>query len=62
MSRSNTGIPGLSYSWKRALGISGARYRFARRTGIPTTKSGMERKIGSLVLGLLLKLIFGKKH
>jgi len=44
--RTNTGIPGLSFSWKRALGVSRARYRFARATGIPTTRSGMQRKIG----------------
>ena len=42
----NTGIPGLTFSWKRALGISRARYRFARRTGIPTTRSGLYRKVG----------------
>lgn len=43
-------IPGLSYSWKRAIGISGARQRIARRTGIPTTKAGLERKLGSYVV------------
>lgn len=42
---------GLSFSWKRALGISSARNRFARMTGIPTTRSGMERKIGRAVTG-----------
>lgn len=47
-------IPGLSYSWKRAIGISGARQRIARRTGIPTTKAGLERKLGSFVVNLLL--------
>ena len=54
--KSNTGIPGLSFSWKRALGLSQARQRIARRTGIPTTKSGIERKIGSAIL----KTLFGK--
>lgn len=53
--RSNTGIPGLSFSWKRALGITQAKQQFARRTGIPTSKSGVERKIGSA----LLKWLFG---
>ncbi len=48
--RSNTGIPGLSFSWKRALGVTRARQRFARKTGIPTTRAGMERKIGRKVL------------
>lgn len=47
------GIPGLSFSWKRALGITAAKQRFARKTGIPTTKSGLERKIGKAVLDML---------
>ena len=34
---------GFSFSWKRALGISAAKQRFARQTGIPTTQSGLER-------------------
>lgn len=50
-------IPGLSFSWKRAVGISGARQKIARATGIPTTRHGLERKIGAMVLGTLL----GKK-
>ena len=54
--KSNTGIPGLSFSWKRALGLTAARQRIARRTGIPTTKAGIERKIGRANL----KTLFGK--
>lgn len=53
---SNTGIPWLSFSWKRALGITQAKQKIAHQTGIPTTKSGIERKIGKMIL----KLIFGK--
>ncbi|MEI7502610.1 MAG: hypothetical protein WCJ61_04955 [Paludibacter sp.] len=49
---------GFSFSWKRALGISGAKQSFARQTGIPTTKGGLERKIGNTIL----KAIFGKKR
>ncbi|PWM10158.1 MAG: hypothetical protein DBY00_06950 [Flavobacteriales bacterium] len=41
---------GFSFSWKRALGISGLRQKLARRTGVPTTLSGMERKTGSLII------------
>ena len=41
-------IPGLSFSWKRALGITQAKQNFSRKTGIPTSKGGLERKIGSL--------------
>ena len=48
---------GFSFSWKRALGITAAKQSFARKTGVPTSKSGGERKIGSL----LLKMLFGKK-
>lgn len=51
-------IPGLSFSWKRAVGITGLKQKVARKTGIPTTRGGLERKIG----GTLLKMIFGKKH
>lgn len=52
----NTGLPGLSFSWKRALGITQAKQKIARQTGIPTTKSGIERKIGKMIL----KSMFGK--
>ncbi len=48
---------GISFSWKRLLGISGLKNKIARKTGVPTTKLGIERKIG----GWLLKLLFGKK-
>jgi len=37
------------FSWKRALGISRARYRLARATGIPTTKRGRKQKLDRLV-------------
>jgi hypothetical protein len=49
--RSSTGIPGLSFSWKRALGVTRARQQFARKTGIPTTRAGLERKVGRSVMG-----------
>ncbi len=48
---------GFSFSWKRALGVTAAKQKFARETGIPTTKGGLEKKIGSSIL----KLLFGKK-
>lgn len=50
-------IPGMSFSWKRALGVTQAKQKFARKTGIPTSKAGLERKIGNIVV----KAIFGKK-
>jgi hypothetical protein len=48
---------GFSFSWKRLLGITDAKQRFARQTGVPISKSGMERKLGAFIL----KLLFGKK-
>lgn len=48
---------GISFSLKRALGISGLKTKVARKTGIPTTKGGAARKIGDTVLNA----IFGKK-
>lgn len=43
-------IPGLSFSLKRAVGITDAKRKIARKTGIPTTKAGLERKLGSIIL------------
>ena len=57
MSNRKKGIPGVSFSWKRALGISQFKQKISKETGIPMSKSGLERKIGST----LLKMIFGKK-
>lgn len=50
-------IPGLSFSWKRALGITKIKQKIAKETGIPTSKAGVERKIGNVIL----KTLFGKK-
>ncbi len=33
MSRRRSGIPGLSFSWRRALGISAAQARLSRKIG-----------------------------
>ena len=49
-------IPGVSFSWKRAVGISQVKREIAKKTGIPTTKAGLERKIGHAII----KSIFGK--
>ena len=51
---------GFSFSWKRAVGITGAKQSFARKTGIPITKQGFERKLGSSILSFVLSLLFGK--
>ena len=57
MPKKSTPIPGLSFSWKRALGITQAKQRIARETGVPLSKAGLERKIGNVIL----KTLFGKK-
>lgn len=51
-------IPGLSFSLKRAIGISAVKQKIAKSVGIPTTKYGVERKIG----GAILKTVLGKKR
>lgn len=37
------------FSWKRALGISKAKSKIAKKTGIPTTKAGRKRKRNSII-------------
>ena len=51
-------IPGVSFSLKRALGTTQVKQKFSRETGIPTSKTGLERKVGKMVLDA----IFGKKR
>ena len=46
---------GFSFSLSRLLGIAQAKQRFARTTGIPTTKCGLQRKLGNGVLKLFFK-------
>lgn len=46
---------GFSFSLNRLLGITQAKQKFARTTSIPTTKGGLERKIGNSILNLLFK-------
>lgn len=47
-------IPGVSFSLSRALGIDKIKRQIARETGIPTTKSGLEKKIGRAVINKLI--------
>jgi len=42
-------IPGLSFSLKRATGVSSVKQKIAKATGIPTTKSGRRNKLGRLL-------------
>lgn len=41
------GIPGLSFSWKRAMGLSAAKGRLSRQLGIPLSRQGRQRKVGA---------------
>jgi len=55
-----TGIPGLSFSWRRALGVSQAQAKLSRRIGIPLSRSGRQRKAGRMVgCALPLALLTG---
>ena len=49
-------IPGVSFSLNRALGITQAKQKFARETGIPTSRAGLERKVGKMVVLYVKKL------
>ena len=50
-------LPGVSFSLKRAIGVTKIKQSIARKTGIPTTRQGLERKIG----GAIIKAITKKK-
>lgn len=41
-------IPGLSFSWKRAVGISSTKRKISKTIGIPLTKSGRQKKFANL--------------
>lgn len=38
--------PGLTFSWKRALGITDAKRKISKATGIPLSRSGRRSKLG----------------
>jgi hypothetical protein len=45
---------GFNWSWKRAFGIAAFRQRLARKTGVPTTRSGLNQKVGrSIINGIM---------
>jgi hypothetical protein len=61
------GIPGLSFSWRRALGLSQAQAKLSRQIGIPLSRSGRQQKVGRemgclvpiSILGALAYSLFG---
>ncbi len=48
-------IRGLSFSLNRFLGVTKVKQQIARKTGIPTTKQGLERKIGNEIIKSITK-------
>ena len=55
-------IPGLSFSLKRALGVSALKQKVARKTGLPLTKQGLERKIGGKIVNAVSVKINKQNH
>lgn len=39
-------FPGLTFSWKRALGVTAAKRKISRATGVPLTRNGRRSKLG----------------
>ena len=51
----NTKIQGVSFSFKRSIGVTKLKRMFTQKTGIPTTKAGIERKIGGIIINAIFK-------
>ena len=45
------------FSWKTLLGITGLKRKISRKTGVPMTKSGIERKVGAAVINGIKSII-----
>ena len=50
---------GFSFSWKRAVGLSGLKAKISRKIGVPLTESGRERKLGHLIVKFFGDLLTG---
>ena len=50
------GLPGTSFSPRRAIGVDVLKRSVAKKTGVPLTKSGAERKIGRTIIKAVGKL------
>ena len=42
-------LPGLTFSWKRAVGLTAAKSKISRTIKVPLTRSGRQRKLGKLL-------------
>ena len=40
------------FSWKRLIGVSKVKTKIAKATGIPTTKTGRQQKLGRTITKL----------
>ncbi|MPZ70964.1 MAG: hypothetical protein GEU71_15785 [Actinobacteria bacterium] len=49
------------FSWKRLSGISAAKSRVSRKTGVPLSRSGRNQKIGRMATGggCVIQLVLG---
>ena len=57
MGKKKGGIPGVSFSWKRASGLSSAKQKLSRQIGIPLTRAGRQRKAGK-AMGCAFATVF----
>ena len=48
------------FSWKTLFGITALKRKISRATGIPMTKSGVQRKVGAAIFRGLGRLFGGK--
>jgi len=48
---------GFNWSWKRAFGITAFRQRIARSTGMPTTRSGANQKVGRIIINGIMSIL-----
>lgn len=39
-------FPGLTFSWKRAVGVTAAKRKISRATKVPLTRQGRRSKFG----------------
>jgi len=49
---------GFSWSWRRATGVSSLKNKISRKTGIPLSRSGRQRKVGR-ALGCCFMMVSG---
>lgn len=62
MAKKKSGIPGLSFSWKKATGVTSAKRKIAKATGIPTTKQGRRNKVGKILGIKIPPLLQQRRH